>query len=448
MVLNRFSFAVLIQIILIAGVGMLISISFGRQYMLMTTAGLLMLWIGQILFLNFYMNRIHRDVRKFMGALRNQDTTQLFNDRKGDGYFGELYASFNEISRNFRLVRIEKEVQNQFFRETIKQSASGIMAVTEDERIALVNHAALQILGMERLNNLVELRKVHPGFADFISQGNLSDKKITIVVKRRLVQLAVKLTEMQVEGRIVKIFSLLDITREMDRNELEAWQKLIRVLNHEITNSVVPLHLLSTSLFDLFHDGKKQRPAGEIDDAIIERTVLGLRTMVKRSSGLSDFINTYKSFSDPGEPDCSRIKVSDLLRQLESLMSEELQRAGLALKLEVSPEDLEIMADEKLIEQTLINLVKNSIYALEGVKKPRITCRAFRAGDQVSMELSDNGRGIPAEILDHIFTPFFTTRKGGSGIGLSLARQVMQMHNGSISVNSTEAKHATFTLTF
>ena len=448
MVLNRYSFAVLVQIILIAGVGMLISISFGRQYMLMSTTGLIMLWIGQIVFLNFYMNRIHRDVRKFMDALKSQDTSLLFNERLRKGYFGKLYASFNEITRNFRLVRIEKEVENQFFREIIKQSASGIMTVGEDEGIAVVNDAALKILGMERVTELSGLRKVHPAFADYVSSGNLSDKQITLLVDRRMLQLAVKVTEMQLEGRTVRIYSLLDITREMDRNEVEAWQKLIRVLNHEITNSVVPLHLLSTSLYDLFHDGNKQRAAGEIDDATIERTVLGLGTMVKRSSGLSDFINTYKSFTDPGEPDCTRIKVYGLLRQLESLMSEELQGSGVELKLDVSPEDLQLVADEKLIEQTLINLVKNSIYALEEVKKPEITCRAFSTGEQVAIELSDNGRGIPEEILEHIFTPFFTTRKGGSGIGLSLARQVMQMHGGSISVTSTGGEHTSFTLNF
>jgi len=448
MVYNRFSFAVLIQIILIAGVGMLISISLGKQFMLMSTAGLIMLWLGQIFFLNFYMNRIHRDVKKFMEALRSQDTTQLYNDRHKEGYFGQLYTSFNEITRNFRLVRIEKEVENQFYRETIKQSASGIMAVRADESIALLNDAALEILGIERVTELSGLRKVHPVFADYISQGNLSDKHISLEVDQRMVQLAVKVKEMQLEGKIVRIYSLLDITREMDRNEVEAWQKLIRVLNHEITNSVVPLHLLSTSLFDLFHDGEHQKQAGEIDNVSIDRTVLGLRTMVKRSKGLNDFINSYKSFTDPGEPDCSRIQVSGLLSHLESFMYEELQRSGVKLEFEVMPDDLQLIADETLLEQTLINLVKNSIHALEGVREPVIQCRAVQSGSHISIEVSDNGRGVPEAILNTIFTPFFTTRKGGAGIGLSLARQVMQLHNGSINVTSTEGKSTTFTLTF
>jgi C4-dicarboxylate-specific signal transduction histidine kinase len=170
--------------------------------------------------------------------------------------------------------------------------------------------------------------------------------------------------------------------------------------------------------------------------------------MIKRSGGLSDFINSYKSFTDVGEPDCSTIQVAEMLKHVESLMIEELDQAGVKLNLELTPSDLQILADEKLIEQTLINLMKNSMFALEGVKNPVIHCRAFEEGQGVSIELSDNGRGIRGEIIDHIFTPFFTTRKDGSGIGLSLARQVMQMHNGSIRVNSKEGELTSFTLTF
>jgi len=448
MVLNRFNILVFVQILLIALVGMLIAVSIRAEFLKMTTAGLILLWAGQILFLNMYMNRIHRDVRKFMEGLRSQDTTQYFNDQKAGRYFGKLYTSFNEITRNFRLVRIEKEVENQFFREALKHSASGLMAVDGNGDISLVNKAALQILGMEKLNKLPELLKLHPGLSEMVASEDLIDQQVKISVDKKMVQLTVKATEMYLEGKPVRIYSMLDITREMDRNEVEAWQKLIRVLNHEITNSVVPLHLLSTSLFDLFHDGKKQVTPGEIDDEIIDRTVLGLRTMNKRSGGLSDFINTYKSFTDVGEPDCKSIQVAEMLKHVESLLAEELDQAGVKFSLEPAPSDLQVLADEKLIEQTLINLVKNSIFALEGVKNPVIHCRAFEEGQGISIELSDNGRGIPEEIIDHIFTPFFTTRKNGSGIGLSLARQVMQMHNGTIRVSSGEGEYTTFTLRF
>ena len=448
MVLNRFNIIVFIQIILIALVGILITISFRREFMLMTTAGLILLWIGQILFLNFYMNRIHRDVRKFMDALRSQDTSQLFNDRKKEGYFGKLYASFNEITRNFRLVRIEKEVENQFFRETIKQSASGILAVAEDGGISLVNGAALQIFGLDSLKSLSELRTIHPDFADIVASGDIRDHQVKILVNRKMIQLAVKATEMILDGKAVRIYSLLDISREMARSEVEAWQKLIRVLNHEITNSVVPLHILSTSLFDLFHLGERQKSVEELDDEAIDRTVLGLKTIIKRSGGLTDFLNTYKSFTDTGEPDYTSIRISEMFDHIVSLLKDELARSEVEITLDISPSRLQLMADEKLIEQTIINLVKNSVFALEQRESPEICLKAYELGDQVTIEVRDNGKGISEAIIENIFTPFFTTRKEGSGIGLSLARQVMQMHNGSINVTSLEGEYTTFTLSF
>jgi len=448
MVLNRYNIIVFIQIILIALVGMLITISFGREFMLMTTAGLILLWVGQILFLNFYVNRIHRDVRKFMDTLRSQDTSQLFNDRNREAYFGKLYASFNEITRNFRLVRIEKEVENQFFRETVGQSASGILAVTEDERISLINGAALKLFGLDSLSSLSELREIHPDFANIVASAEIRDWQVKIQVRRKMLQLAVKATEMNLDGTTVRIYSLLDISREMARNEVEAWQKLIRVLNHEITNSVVPLHILSTSLFDLFHDGERQLLADEIDDEILDRTILGLRTIMKRSGGLTDFLNTYKSFSDIGEPAYSSIRVSEMFDQVTSLMKDELTGSGIQLIQDVDPPELQFLADEKLIEQTIINLVRNSMFALEKRDSREILLKAKSIKDNIFIEVTDNGKGISEELMDSIFIPFFTTRKEGSGIGLSLARQVMQMHNGTIHVDSKEGEYTTFTLTF
>ena len=446
--INRFNILVFVQILLIALVGMLIAVSIQADFLKMTTAGLILLWAGQILYLNVYINRMHRDVRKFMQGLRSHDTTQYFNEQKAGRYFAQLYSSFNEITRNFRLVRIEKEVENQFYREALNRTASGMMAVEEDGKLSLVNDAALKILGMESLNSLSELKELHPGFAEKVASGELSDFQVKIATDHRIVQVAVQLSEMKLEGKPVRIYSLLDITREMDRNEVEAWQKLIKVLNHEITNSVVPLHLLSTSLFDLFHDGEKQLSPGEFNREMIDRTVLGLKTMVKRSGGLSDFIHTYKSFTDMGEALCATIQVTEMLNQVGSLLADELDRAGVKLKLDVNPSGQQLLADEKLVEQTLINLVKNSIHALVGVKDPLIQCTASGSGSRVSIEVKDNGRGIPEELFEHIFTPFFTTRKGGSGIGLSLARQVMQMHNGSIRVSSKEGEFTSFTLVF
>jgi nitrogen fixation/metabolism regulation signal transduction histidine kinase len=448
MVLNRFSLIVLIQVILIAVVGLVMVISLQQEFLRMTSAGLLLLWLGLILFLNLYINRIHRDVRRFMEALRGQDTSHYFSEKKAGNYFKQLYASFNEITRNFRLIRIEKEAENQFYRELIGQSASGLIAVTDDKQVKLVNGAARDMLGMGQLSHVSDLRSVSPEMADILDNGKIGGHQVKLLVNGRMVQLAIKATKMKLEGTGVCIYSLLDISAAMERSEIEAWQKLIRVLHHEITNSVLPLHMLSTSLYDLFHREKKQIAAAEVDDSMIDQTVRGLKTIVKRSGGLNDFMDTYNSFTNIAEPSCSSFSLEESFNHIQSLMEEELKGQEVSLHINITPPGLHLLADEKLVEQVLINLLKNSIYALERSETPEIRLTARESEKQVVIEVSDNGKGISDDIMDAIFTPFFTTRKGGSGIGLSLARQVMWMHNGSIHVSSEEGKFTTFTLIF
>ncbi|MCK5691756.1 MAG: hypothetical protein KAI08_02875, partial [Bacteroidales bacterium] len=210
----------------------------------------------------------------------------------------------------------------------------------------------------------------------------------------------------------------------------------------------VPLHILSTSLFDLFQDGERQLSASEIDDKVVDRTILGLRTIIKRSGGLTDFLDTYKSFTDIGEPSYSNIRISEMFDHIVSLLENELAHSGVEIIQDIHPPELNLMADEKLIEQTIINLVRNSMFALEKKDSPEIRLKAIHFNDQVSIEVADNGSGISEEIIDSIFIPFFTSRKEGSGIGLSLARQVMQMHNGVIHVDTLEGRGSTFTLSF
>jgi len=449
MVLNRFNIKVFIQVLLIAGVGLLFSFTIQKDFMRMTSAGLLVIWVGQIMFLTYYMNRIHRDVGRFMDALRNQDTSQHFTWEKGGIYFRRLYTSFEEISRNFRFVRIEKEVENQFFREIIHQSALGIMAVNEDATIRLINRAALDLLNVEKLSSLKKLIELYPDFRQIVSGARAENHhQVKIIMDGKLVHLAVKTTDILMQGQRVKIYFISDISREMAWNEVETWQKLIRVLNHEIANSVSPIHVLSTSLYEQFHHVKKSKNPGEIDETLIERTIDGLQAIIRRSGGLSDFINTFRNFTNIGTPDYSQVRIRELLRQVETIMSAEISNSGAEVSVEVVPAGLEVLADEKLVEQVLINLVKNALQATREAPKPMIRLRGYRVGQQVCLEISDNGKGIPGDMLDLIFTPFYTTRKEGSGIGLSLARQVMQMHHGSISVSSEEGRHTTFSLSF
>jgi len=302
---------------------------------------------------------------------------------------------------------------------------------------------------MEGLRDLSELGKAHPELAGLVSDDtSFEDQQTKIVVNGRMVQLALKAKDMTIGGTQVRIFSLLDITREMTQNEVEAWHKLIRVLNHEITNSVTPIHILSSSLYDLYMDGDLQISLEDMDQETMDRTLLGLKTIVKMSEGLKDFLNTYKSFTHTGEAVYSSFDLAEMLGQITSLLKEDLRSQGISVNIKVSPDDLQILADEKLINQVLINLFQNAFHAMEGTEAAQIQISASKPDDQVIIEFRDNGKGIPEDVIDHIFTPFFTTRKEGSGIGLSLARQIMLMHKGSISVDSREGEFTSFTLTF
>jgi signal transduction histidine kinase len=229
---------------------------------------------------------------------------------------------------------------------------------------------------------------------------------------------------------------------------VEAWQKLIRVLNHEITNSVSPIHILSTSLYELFQRVKVKKSPNAITEKQIDQALLGLKTIAKRSGGLADFIKDFRNFIHTGTPDYTSVKVLDLLQGITTLMSSEIARSGAEVSVEVTPSDLVLLADEKLVEQALMNLLRNALQATADIQKARIGLRGYLEDDQVCLEVSDNGAGIPVDMMEQVFTLFFTTRKEGSGIGLSMARQVMQMHHGSITVGSGEGRRTTFTLAF
>jgi signal transduction histidine kinase len=446
MVLNRYNIGIGIQVLLQAGVAMLVTLSIGRADLKLTTAGLLLVWGGQILYLMHYLHRAHRDMERFMDALKNRDTSQSFQGKKAGPYFRKLYGSFNEITRNFRLVRIDREAENQFVREAIEQSGSGILAVAGDGTIPLVNSALLDMLSLERLTHLSQLEQSQPQLAPLFSDDTGAGE-FKVLAGNTLRHLAVSSSLVRLRGEPVRIYSLTDISREMDRREVEAWQKLIRVMKHEIINSITPLHILATSMLEMYEKGGAASDRAP-DEATKERTLKGLDAMEKRSRGLREFLQRYEDLSRIPSPQFRKTDAGKLIRQVASLMEAETDRHGIRVQIHLPPDGLELLADEKLVEQTLINLVRNSITALEGRDKPEIHLTAGTSGEGVFMEVSDNGSGISTELLDQIFVPFFTTSPEGSGIGLSLARQVMQAHRGSIRATSEEGRMTTFTLQF
>ncbi|HRX01316.1 MAG TPA: HAMP domain-containing sensor histidine kinase, partial [Cyclobacteriaceae bacterium] len=246
-----------------------------------------------------------------------------------------------------------------------------------------------------------------------------------------------------------KLITFQDINSEIEQKEIEAWHKLIRILTHEIMNSVTPIASLTETMQTLLEDKNgNQRKAQEISDETIKDILFSLKTIHKRSEGLLSFVDTYRKLTKIPQPTLETFHVRDMLEQISTLMHHHLKGTSVKFEVNATPTDLLVHADPKLIEQVVINLVTNSIHALENKPDGLITLNAYEENNRIVVEVSDNGKGIPEKELEEIFVPFFSTKKEGSGIGLSLSKQIMSLHGGTIKVKSQPGVGTSFFLNF
>jgi nitrogen fixation/metabolism regulation signal transduction histidine kinase len=382
--------------------------------------------------------------------LRYDDVSISFNkDKNVDPYFKNLYKELNNIISEISTVRSDKESEHQYFQNTVKHINTGIIAFDEKGKVEICNNSALTLLNLSNLNNIIDTEKTQIGLSKtFKNIKPGTTKLLKLIIKNDIIQLSIKAADFKIKERHIKLISLQNIKTEIDQSEVDAWQKLIRVLTHEIMNSVSPIKLLSGSLIEMFEENNKIKTIHEIDNKTIENSVLGLKTIRKRSDGLSNFVETYKSLTQIPKAKFSEFKVCKLFEHISTLLKSDLEQKSIQFEYNCNPVDLVLYADEKLVEQVLINLIKNASEALLNCNNPKINLKAELVNNLVQLKVSDNGPGISTEVLDNIFIPFFTTKEKGSGIGLSLSRQIMLLHGGNISVKSTPNTETEFTLRF
>jgi signal transduction histidine kinase len=264
-----------------------------------------------------------------------------------------------------------------------------------------------------------------------------------------LQSILVKSTELKFESNVIKLVSFQDITNELDKKELDSWQRLIRVLTHEIMNSISPITSLTSVISGYFKkkDDDNPIPIKNIDHQIVSKTLSGLNTIEETGKGLLDFVNKYRSLTSLPKPNICKFTIQSLFTKCKLLMESNIPD-NIKITNYAYPEDISITADYAQVEQILINLIKNAIEALSGNKNGTIHLKAFYADDGILIEVEDNGIGISGDIIEDIFVPFYTTKENGSGIGLSLSKQIMQNHAGTISVYSFPDEGSRFTLKF
>lgn len=385
--------------------------------------------------------RTPRELLRFLEAIRYDDLSLQVSAHGRGPMFEAIADGFAEVTDAFRRLRTEREEQAQFLQTVVRHVGVALVAFRSDGEVVLFNIAAKRLLGLPRLRRIEGVAPVSRRLAEALPALRTGEQALVRVERGdRTLELAVRATQFRLAGEPHTLVSLQDIRHELEEKEMEAWQQLTRVLTHEIVNSVAPIASLAATANRLLHRD---------DDPALDDAREALQTVERRSQGLIHFVESYRSLTKIPKPRFALVPAADLLGNVRALLRTSLAEQRVALTVEVEPPTLEVAADEELVEQVLLNLLLNAMQALEGRPDARIGLRA-RIGDEGRpvIEVADNGPGILPEVRERIFVPFFTTKPTGSGIGLSLSRQIMRLHGGTLSVRSAPGAETVFALRF
>jgi nitrogen fixation/metabolism regulation signal transduction histidine kinase len=438
--MNRFSLNILLRIVVLIATIMAGCWLWWNGYPLVILLVVPFI-IAQVFGLYHYLNRVNRKLTLFLEAIRYEDFSIRFSaDNKLGKSFSALNHQFNEVLEAFRQTRAEREANLKYIDTIIQHISIGVLSFDADGKIELINPAAFRLMGIYRLRYLDELKHAHPDLAETLLQLPAGSKALYATQNGQ--QLSIQATTVRLQGRLVKLISLQNIHAELQQKELEAWQNLTKILRHEIMNSVTPIVSLIGTMQDIVeHD---MAPVPEQTEAV-EDLKEALDTIESRSKGIMNFVNAYRDYTTLPKPQFTNVNLKQLINAVSNLLQSDMRAAGITYTAHVSPDNIEIHADETQLQMVLINLVKNAMDALEHTERPRIQVKgSLGNAQQIIIEITDNGPGIEPEALERIFIPFFTTKKKGSGIGLSLSQQIIQMHGGQLKVVSPPEKGTTF----
>lgn len=404
---------------------------------------LILFLLAIILWLVRRLRLSNRKLAYFFNSLENDDYTLRFIESKGLPSERMLNRSLNRIKGIIQNTRLEIQQKEKYYEIILSSIHTGVIALNQKGFVIQSNHFALKLLGLEIFTHVNQLSKVSALLLQTVKEIRPNEnRRVTYTNERGRVQLLISATEMIVKGEAIMLLVLNDIENEMDEKEIESWIRLIRVLSHEIMNSVAPITSLSDTLLTLHR--KSDSPEDSLE--LKQNTMNGLQVISETGKGLISFVESYRKFTRIPEPAKEYIDLSEFIHRMIILCSMEPYFGNVKIDTDIRPEGLKIYADPNLLGQVLLNIIKNAIQAMKDQQDCRIIITAGQGPDgSVSLKIADNGPGIPPEILNEIFIPFFTTKEEGSGIGLSIARQIMRAHGGSIKVESVPGRTA-FTL--
>jgi nitrogen fixation/metabolism regulation signal transduction histidine kinase len=452
MLLNKFFINVLIRVtfIVLSSVVLgivLLHLDYGYYY---TLTGMIFLIVFQTWLLVNQVNKTNADLEKFFSSVQDHDSSVRFSQNAKNISFRKLHDRMNNLNTIIQNVKIENERTSHFLQSVVDHVDIGLLSFDMNGTIGIYNVAAKRYLNVQQSWQLSSLKTMDDELLEIVNTIKPGQEILhKMKIDNLLQSILVKATELEFESNVIKLVSFQDITNELDKKELDSWKRLIRVLTHEIMNSISPITSLTTVISGYFkkNDEKNPVPLEHIDQLIVAKTLSGLNTIEETGKGLLAFVDKYRSLTSLPKPNLSKFMVNSLFLKCKLLMESNISK-NIKITTSVYPEDISIVADYAQVEQILINLIKNAIEALSNKKYGTIHLKAYYADGGILIQVKDNGIGISGDNIEDIFVPFFTTKENGSGIGLSLSKQIMQNHDGTISVNSAPNKGSEFTLKF
>jgi len=410
-----------------------------------------LLIVFQTYWLIVYVNQTNHKLTKFFDSIRHSDFSTSFSDKNLGKSFENLSTSFNEVIDEFKKHRAEKEEHYNYLQTVVQHINIGIICYRKDGKVDMYNNTAKRIFKKNLLRNVNDLGDVKNEFPEILMNMKAGDKNlIKIFTDDEIKQLSLYATEFRMRGEEYVLVAFHDIHAELEEKEIESWQKLIRVLTHEIMNSITPISSLASTVNEMLIDkSEESHSMKSLDPDDIQSIDDALTTIQKRSQGLLNFVDIYRNLTRIPKPSFKYFNVQEAFDRAELLLKPKIEKLHVSCNCKVYPEDLMLTADPDLIDQVIINLLLNAIDAVKGKEDPEVSLIAYNnQNNRTTIEVADNGSGIKPDIIDKIFMPFFTSKKEGSGIGLSLSRQIMHLHKGSITVKSKSDEGTVFTLTF
>ena len=446
---ERFTFRLIFKLLFINILGIVLIYLILKTRLWFTIAGVSFILLMAVFSLYSYINQIRSDIKRFILAIKTRDHTLNFKNKSTKGSFPDLYSSFDDIIKTHKDIQLEQDAMFLLIKTILQQVPVGVIVVKEKKNsagnteIAFFNEAAAALLNVPAYKYWHRLKQHLPVFTAEIENIRKGGKRfLELKIQDKLIQLSTEVIPLNLYGADYMIVSFQNIKDEIEQKEIEAWNRLIGVISHEILNSITPISSLSDTVNTMVinKDYLSKEDLEDLKPAI--------QTIKRRSEGLLGFVKDYRLIAELPTPQLEFHSIGGILQHINVLMQPFAAAKNISLKVGQTSSKISVNVDLKLVEQALINLVTNSIHSLEETQHPLIEIDYRLEQNKLFIDVADNGKGIEADLLEKIFVPFFTTRKNGSGIGLTITRNIMKMHYGSLEVTSVPGEKTIFSLVF